>query len=406
MNKYGGQDIQPRIEPEAAPAGEAGQGFVTDLAAPAIVAQVLDAPPLAMIIIDQHGIIQAFSKRAEQVFGYAAADIIGKNIAVLTPPHVAAQHDDYLANHVRTGEKRIIGSNRIEMARHHAGHNFPVELNVSPLNLGDRAGFVGFLRPIGGGELQQREARTMLAELAQTSRVSAMGALATAIAHELNQPLTNIANFTQGLSNLVGRQDEFKGREEVLRILGNCSSQAVRAGQLLHRLRDFVKGGQPVTEPCHVTELVRDAAALAMINGFKRTIHMAHDLPAELPMVEVDRLQAQQVLFNLLRNAFEAVDAENGGRHEIFISARDTGDGFVQINVEDEGPGIAPEIADSLFESFVTTKGGGMGVGLAICKQIIESYGGRIGVGKSTRLPGAAFHFTLPIVHGPTGTGD
>lgn len=379
---------------------------MADLAAPAIVAQVFDAVPLATIIIDQQGIIQAFSKRAEQMFGYSAADIVGKNIAVLTPPHVAAHHDSYLANHARTGERPIIGANRIEMARHHAGHNFPVELNVSPLNLGDRAGYVGFLRPVGGSDLQQREARSMLAELAQASRVSAMGALATAIAHELNQPLTNIANFTQGLSNLVSKQDEFKGRDEVLRILGNCSSQAVRAGQLLHRLRDFVKGGQPVTEPSRVSELVRDAAALAMINGYKRTIHMAHDIPADLPMVDVDRLQAQQVLFNLLRNAFEAVDAEHGGRHEIFISARDTGDGFVQINVEDEGPGIAQEIADSLFESFVTTKGGGMGVGLAICKQIVESYGGRIGVEQSSHLHGAAFHFTLPIVPGPTGAGD
>lgn len=379
---------------------------MTDLAAPAIVAQVFRALPLAMVIIDQQGIIQAFSKRAEQMFGYAAADIVGKNIALLTPPHVAANHDSYLKNHARTGEKRIIGANRIEMARHQAGHNFPVELSVSELNLGDRAGYLGFLRPVGGGDLQQREARSMLAELAQTSRVSAMGALATAIAHELNQPLTNIANFTQGLSNLVRQQDEFKGRDEVLRILRNCSSQAVRAGQLLHRLRDFVKGGQPVTEPNSVVELVRDASALAMINGYKRTIHLAHDIPRNLPMVEVDRLQAQQVLFNLLRNAFEAVDAESGGRHEILISARATDDGFVQISVEDEGPGIAPAIADSLFESFVTTKGGGMGVGLAICKQIVESYGGRIGVEPSSRLRGAAFRFTLPTGPGSTGTGD
>lgn len=396
-----GQEIEPRADTQAAPF--AGAGIPSDLAAPALIRQMLDAIPLAMIIIDRRGTIRAFGKGAQDLFGYSAADMIGRNVAVLTPPHVAAQHDSYLEHHARTGERRVIGSSRIEMARHRAGHNFPVELKVSELQLGDEVGYIGFLRPIAGGELQQREAKTMLAELAQASRVSAMGALATAIAHELNQPLTNIANWTQGLSNLVRQQDAFKSRTEVLKILDKCSSQAVRAGQLLHRLRDFVKGGQPRTEITSVAELVRDAAALAMINGFKRTIHINNEIPADLPLVAVDRLQAQQVLFNLLRNAFEAVDAEHGGRHEILISARDAGHGFVEISVEDEGPGIAPEIANSLFESFVTTKGGGMGVGLAICKQIVESCGGRITAEPSQRLAGAAFRFTVPVAAAPTG---
>lgn len=380
------------LQPDAG----SGAAIVRDLVTAENLGQVLDAIPLALVTIDRNGTIRAFGKRAETMFGYRAEEVIGRNVSLLTPPHIAKEHDHYLAEYARTGERHVIGATRIEMALHKSGHQFPVELRVSEIRLDGEVAYQGFLRPIDGGELQRGEAKAMLADLAQASRVSAMGALATAIAHELNQPLTNIANYTQGLSNLVSRQDEFAGREEVMRVLETCSDQAVRAGQLLHRLRDFVRGGQPHTGPNAVAGLVRDATALALINGYKRTVHVTYDLPVDLPPVEVDHLQGQQVLFNLVRNALEAIDAEHGGHHELVIAARQVDD-FIELSVEDDGPGIAPAIADSLFESFVTTKGGGMGVGLAICKQIVEAYGGSIHAGKSARLGGAAFRFTLPI---------
>ena len=367
---------------------------------------LLDTMPLALIVIDQAGTILSLGGQAEEIFGYSEAEILGQNIKILTPPHVADRHDAHLASYLQTGERRIIGSNRVEMARHRAGHQFPVELRISEITLDGQPGYVGFLRPLSKGDLEEREPRAMLTELAQASRVSAMGALATAIAHELNQPLTNIANYTQGLCNLVERQDDFKGREEVIRVLHLCSNQAVRAGQLIHRLRDFVKGGQPHSESNRVDEIVRDATALAMINGYKRTVHIEFDIPADLPPVTVDHLQGQQVVFNLLRNAIEATDAEHGDQHEILIAARRIDDAQVEISIEDEGPGIDPTIANSLFDSFVTTKGGGMGVGLAICKQIVEANGGQIRAGQSDRLGGAAFHFTLPITPDASQSGD
>ena len=379
--------------------GPAASVQALDLTAAEHLYPVLDLLPLAMIIIDRTGTILAFGKRAESLFGYAASEAIGQNVRILTPAHVSSEHDRYLADYARTGERHVIGANRIEMARHREGYQFPIELNVSEITLGDMSGYIGFLRPVGGADLQSSEPKAMLADLAQASRVSAMGALATAIAHELSQPLTNIANYTRGLSNLVSQQEEFKGRDEVIKVLETCSSQAVRAGQLIHRLREFVRGGQPHSAPNLPIDLVRDATALAMINGYKRAVHITYDIPGDLPAVQVDHLQAQQVLFNLVRNAFEAIDAEAGGYHELLISARLAGD-FVEFAVEDEGPGIAPAIAGSLFDSFVTTKGGGMGVGLAICKQIVESYGGTITAGQSEQLGGAAFRFTLPVSEG------
>ena len=358
---------------------------------------MLDTVPLALIVVDQGGIVRAFSRQAEEMFGFNEAEVVGQNVRILTPPNVGDRHDKSMDAFARTGNSRIIGANRIEMARHRAGHQFPIEIKVSEIELDDGPGFIGYLRAISNGDLQEREPRAMLAELAQASRVSAMGALATAIAHELNQPLTNIANYTQGLCNLVERQEDFKGRDEVIRVLKLCSNQSVRAGQLIHRLRDFVKGGKPQSTPIAVTELIRDATALAMINGYKRAVHIDYDLPADLPPVLVDHLQGQQVVFNLLRNAIEATDTEQGGQHEILIAARPIDEALVEISIEDEGPGIDPAIAGSLFDSFVTTKGGGMGVGLAICKQIVEASGGEIRAGQSERLGGAAFRFTLPI---------
>lgn len=367
------------------------------LATPGIVRQMLDTVPLALIVVDQSGIVRAFSRQAEEMFGFVESEVVGQNVRILTPPHAIDRHDESMDAFARTGRSRIIGANRVEMARHRAGHQFPIEIKVNEITLEDGPGYIGYLRAISNGDLQEREPRAMLAELAQASRVSAMGALATAIAHELNQPLTNIANYTQGLCNLVERQDDFKGRDEVIRVLHLCSNQAVRAGQLIHRLRDFVKGGKPHNAPNAVTEIIRDATALAMINGYKRAVHIDYDIPADLPPALVDHLQGQQVVFNLLRNAIEATDTEKGGQHEILISARQLDEARIEISIEDEGPGIDPAIANSLFDSFVTTKGGGMGVGLAICKQIVEANGGQISAGRSERLGGAAFRFTLPI---------
>lgn len=358
---------------------------------------LLDLDPSALIVIDTRGTVLAYSRSAEGIFGHPAQDVLGQNIAMLMPAQTAARHDGFLDRYRQTGEKRIIGDDRVETALHRDGHMIPIELRINAVEVEGEQCFIGFVRRIGG-EAQPGAMKSLLAELAQTSRVAAMGALATAIAHELNQPLTTIANYTQGLRNLIDRREDFEGREEFVRILEKCSAQAVRAGQLLHRLREFVKGGKPHAEPVSIEHLVRESTALAMINGFRRTIHIGFDLAPGLPRVLVDPLQGQQVLFNLLRNAIEAVDTEQGGRHEVRIAARETPAGMVEISVEDEGPGIAPEIADTLFESFVTTKGGGMGVGLAICRQIIEAHGGSIFAEASAELGGAAFRFTLPAV--------
>ena len=347
-----------------------------------------------MIVIDESGLIQGFGRAAEEMFGYSEAEVVGRNVSMLMAPPHRERHDQYIARYHATGEKRIMGTLRVENACDKQGRFFPVEISIGEAHAQGLRFYVGFLRDAGTTAASHRKINAIMAELAHTSRVSSMGALATAIAHELNQPLTSIANYAAGVRDVLLQRSNAED-EELIRILDLCSRQAVRSGQLLHRLREFVKGGEPLVESLHVEQLVDEAIKLALINGYRRHVRITTDIPPDLPLLRVDRLQLEQVLFNLIRNGFEAMDAERTGGHAMHIAAR-LASGMVEVSVCDSGSGIDPSVRDNLFDNFVTTKGGGMGVGLAICRQIVESYGGRIWSDNDSELGGARFSIALP----------
>jgi len=349
-----------------------------------------------MVVIDDEGVILAFGSTAETMFGYAADDAIGKNVSILmAKPHVD-RHDEYMRRYRETGERRMIGRRRVESARHRDGHVFPVEISIAEVHVAGRRCFVGFIQAMQKRG-DDKEIFARLEELAHSMRISAMGAFATSIAHELNQPLTSIANYTEGLRDLLAKQGDLDGRDEIIGILDTCSKQAIRAGNLIHRLKDFVRGRSPHVERMKVETLVDEATKLALINGFKHKVHIETEFPDDLPQVRVDPLQGEQVLFNLMRNAFDAMENEQGGDHRVAIRGRKVEGGLVEITIADSGPGIMPELVDTLFDPFTTSKGSGMGVGLAICRQIIEAHGGAIWADEDSELGGAAFHFTLPV---------
>lgn len=364
---------------------------------------ILATSPAAMIVIDEQGTIQGFGKAAEAMFGYSEVDMIGENVSKLMAEPHRSRHDGYLQHYVETGERRIMEATRVENACDSQGHIFPVEISVGEAWADDTRYFVGFLRDVGQVEQSRREMQRLLEELAHISRVSAMGALATSIAHELNQPLTSIANYAEGVRDMLAREKiGGEANAELVEILDSCSKQAVRAGKLLHRLRDFVKGGETRREPVDISVLLDDAIKLSLINGFRRNVKIDLKLEPDLPKLYVDPLQAQQVLFNLIRNAFEAMHAEESGGHCVRICAKQVEGGMVEFSVADSGTGIDPDIRETLFENFVTTKGGGMGVGLAICRQIVEAYGGKITADSHGELGGAIVTFTLPVMNHDT----
>lgn len=363
-----------------------------DLSAERVFLQsVLDTVPDAIMVIDDYGILRSFSPAAERLFGYTESEAVGQNVSILMPSPHRQNHDGYLAKYRATGERHIIGIGRVVAGRRRDGSTFPLELSVGEINVPSGRFFTGFIRDLT--ERQEAEARLqeLQSELTHISRLSAMGEMASTLAHELNQPLSALANYLRGARRLIDRPDG--DRTLVTGALDKAADQALRAGNIIRRLRDFVARGEEERTIEPVTKLVEEASALALVGAKEQGIKVAFRLDPRAPSALVDRVQIQQVLVNLIRNAVDAMAAVP--RRELVIATSPAEGDMIEISVADTGPGIDPAIAPNLFQSFQSTKAQGMGLGLSICRTIIEAHGGRIGVDPPSGA-GATFRFTVP----------
>jgi len=362
---------------------------------------ILDSVPDAMVVINERGLIQSFSLAAERLFGFAAADVIGKNVKILMPSPYREDHDGYINRYLRTGERRIIGIGRVVVGQRSDGSTFPMELAVGEMHVREQRFFTGFIRDLT--ERQQTEARLqeLQSELVHMSRLTAMGEMASALAHELNQPLAAIANYMKGSRRLLeNRQDQ--GLDTLRDAMDKAADQALRAGEIIRRLRDFVSRGESERRVEDVKKLIEEASALALVGAKDKGVRVRFAFAPQLNYVLADKVQVQQVLLNLIRNAIDAM--ENVPTRELVVATSAAPNNMVEISVADTGSGIAPEIADQLFQPFVTTKSHGMGVGLSISRTIIESHGGSI-THRPNPAGGTIFTFTLPAVNKEDG-GD
>lgn len=345
------------------------------LAREAHLQSILDTVPEAMVVIDEQGTVQYFSSAAERLFGYSAAETVGRNVKMLMPSPYRENHDGYLERYLRTGERRIIGIGRVVVGERKDGSTFPMELAVGEMKSANRGFFTGFIRDLT--ERQKTEARLqeLQSELVHISRLTAMGEMASTLAHELNQPLSAIANYMKGSRRLLeGSTDEAAAR--VRDAIDKAADQALRAGQIIRRLRDFVARGETERRVESITKLIEEASALALVGAKEQDIRVRYQLDPRIDLVLADKVQVQQVLLNLVRNAIDAM--ADSSRRELTIAAGPTGNNMVEVSVADTGPGIAPEVSSQLFQPFVTTKRQGMGVGLSISRTIIEAHGGEI----------------------------
>ena len=236
----------------------------------------------------------------------------------------------------------------------------------------------------------EAEIRRMQAELIHVSRLSAMGAMASALAHELNQPLAAVSNYLSGARRIAGNHPAPPA--ELLDALSAAASGAHRAGEIVRRLRELVSRGTVAMMVEDLPRLIDEAGVLGFVDEKWLGIRHRVALDPRAQWVKADRVQIQQVLINLIRNAVEAM--EHGKDREIVISTHVASENMVEIRVADSGPGIAPEHLDSLFSQFMTTKSGGMGIGLPICRTIVEAHGGKIWA-ENRPEGGARFSFTL-----------
>jgi two-component system sensor kinase FixL len=354
---------------------------------------ILDTVPDAMIVIDENGLMLSFSAAAERLFGWTAAEAIGRNVSVLMPQPYREQHDHYIDRYKATGERRIIGIGRVVVGERKDGSTFPMELSVGEVRSAGQRLFTGFVRDLTERQTTERRLQDMQSELVHVSRLTALGEMASALAHELNQPLSAIANYLKGSERLLAAEP--LDREKVRGAVASAAEQALRAGQIIRRLRDFVAKGEAERRIESLPKLLEEAGALAMIGAKERGVRLRFDISRQVELVLADKVQIQQVVLNLMRNAIDAM--EGAPRRELVVAARPFADDMIDVSVSDTGPGIAPEIADNLFQPFLTTKPTGMGVGLSISRTIVEAHGGRIWA-EARNGGGTIFHFTLRAV--------
>ncbi|WP_457353885.1 PAS domain-containing sensor histidine kinase [Sphingomonas sp. UYP23] len=345
---------------------------------------ILATVPDAMIVTDAQGRIVSFSAAAERSFGYAEPGVLGRNLATLLCGLQLGGADGSTAT--------LVGAIRMVTGIRCDGTTFPAELAVGETVSAGQRILTAFVRDLTERDRAEARLRELQSELIHVSRVSAMGTMASTLAHELNQPLTAITNYLETARDMLA-VPTVRDLADVREALSEAAGQSIRAGQIVRRLRAFVARGdvEQCSEPLNA--LVRDAAKLGLIGAAETGIAINMEFADDKEGVHADRVQIQQVLVNLIRNALQAM--ADSPRRILTISTAIAADDQMLVTIADSGDGIPPAIADRLFQAFASTKPDGMGLGLSICRTIIEAHHGRIWAAPALG-GGAAFHFTLP----------
>jgi two-component system, LuxR family, sensor kinase FixL len=364
----------------------------TDVLFKALIATAVDG----IMVIDEMGLIQVYNEACERLFGYRANEAIGQNVKLLMPPPFHAEHDDYLAHYRDTGERRIIGIGREVVGRRKNGTTFDMYLSVGEGEFDGRRIFLGIVHDISERKADEQRIQELQKELLHATRLTTMGQLSAALAHELNQPLSAILNYSGVLQELAGRNRGPDGGT-LREAAGQIAEQTARAGEIIRRLRGFVSKRESDRVSLDLNGVIQESIALGFVGAADTSVRLRSRLAKELPPVAADRIQIQQVMINLVRNAVEAMQ-EKPKRVLTITTARDEGE-FVRVSVADTGPGLSEEIAVSLFQPFLTTKAHGLGIGLSICRTIVESHGGNLWTEPNSG-GGAVFHFRLPLARG------
>jgi PAS domain S-box-containing protein len=360
--------------------------------------RIIDSALDAVLSIDERGKITEWNAQAETMFGWKRDEALGRMLSgLLIPERYRDAHDRGLEHFLSTGEGPLL-NRRLELtALHRDGTELPVEVSIAPYQINGSWEFSGFVRDITErkvAEASARRHREMEMELAHANRVATMGQLAASIAHEVNQPVGAAVTNAHAALRWLGAATP--NTDEVRHALSRIVTNGNRATDVLSRIRAFIKKAPPNQVSVDVNQAVLEVVALTRSEAKKNKVAVQMQLAEGLPVVQADRIQLQQVLLNLIINAIEAMSASGGGSRRLLISSAKSGSNDVSVEVQDSGPGFPEVSAEQMFQAFYTTKPAGLGMGLSICRSIIEAHGGqlRAAAGDPT---GAVFTFTLPV---------
>ena len=345
-----------------------------------------------IIVIDEKAKIISYNRACESLFGHSAQEIKGQSVNVIMPADFAKEHDKCVANYVNGGPPKILGMTREAYGLTKDGEEVPIEVVVGEARTEEGRQFIGIIRDLRPRRDSEERVRILQSQLFQMARVSAINEMGSALAHELNQPLTAIMLYLQ----IVHRKakDKTSLGEAEIDVIEKAVKESERAGKTIKTLRNFIEKRETIKKWSSLARLINETIELVHIGHKSRNVEILMQVPEDLPDIMVDRVQIQQILVNLLKNAFEVVETEDEkwikitGRHE---------DNCLVVDIQDSGPGIPPEFVGELFNVFSTSKTKGVGLGLAISKGIAQNHGGNLKVDPGGEGKGAVFTLNLPI---------
>jgi PAS domain S-box-containing protein len=359
--------------------------------------RIIDSALDAVLGIDGSGNVTEWNAQAETMFGWKRGEAVGRKLSELFIPHrYRDAHNKGLQHFLSTGEGPLL-NRRIEItALHRDGTELPVEVSIVPYQIDGNWEFSGFVRDITekkAAEASTRRHREMEMELAHANRVATVGQLSASIAHEVNQPIGAAVTNAHAALRWLGATPP--NLDEVRQALGRIVTNGNRATDVLSRIRAFIKKAPPRQDSFDVNQAVLEVVALTRSEAKQNKVAVQMTLAEGLPPIQGDRVQLQQVILNLIMNAIEAMSGADSGSRRLLISSTKSESNNLSVEVQDSGPGFPVASVEQIFQAFYTTKPTGLGMGLSICRSIVEAHGGqlRAAAGEPT---GAIFTFTLP----------
>jgi PAS domain S-box-containing protein len=353
---------------------------------------VVEAVPAAILLVNGKGMITLANAQAETVFGYPRAELVGKPVEMLIPERYRVPHAGLRDAYASDPRARAMGAGRELLACRKDGGEIPVEASLSPMPTKDGPFVLVSVVDITERRNLERATARQRDDFAHLSRVAMLGELSGSLAHELNQPLTAILSNAQAAQRFLAQSPP--RIDKLAEILTDIVKSDHRAEAVIQRLRSLLRKEESQRHPLGINEVVEESMHLMRSDLLSRQVELETDLAESLPAVSGDRNQLQQVLLNFVINGCDAMDGQEADRR-LVVRTRTTVDGNVEVSVVDRGAGIPLVNLERIFEPFVTTKSNGMGLGLAICRSIVEAHGGRLWATNNADC-GATLHCELP----------